>query len=91
MERSEIEKKVLEVYKDQLGVSDKQIGLDKNIVDDLGADDLDEVECIMALEEEFGYAILEEEAQNIKTVKDAVDLIEKKLSDKNSTTMSLLT
>ena len=84
MERSEIEKRVFKVYKDQLGVSDEQIGLDKNIVDDLGADELDTVECIMALEEEFGYAITSEEEENIKTVKDAVDLIATKLSNKNA-------
>lgn len=88
MERAEIEKRVLEVYKDQLGVKDEHLGLDKSIVDDLGADDLDEVECIMSLEEEFGYAITEEEAQGIKTPKDAVGLIEKKLADKNAPLIS---
>ena len=84
MERAEIEKRVLEVYQEQLGVKDEQLGLDKSIVDDLGADELDTVECIMALEEEFGYAITSEEEENIKTVKDAVDLIATKLSNKNA-------
>ena len=84
MKRAEIEKRVLEVYQEQLGVKDEQLGLDKSIVDDLGADELDTVECIMALEEEFGYAITSEEEENIKTVKDAVDLIAAKLSNKNA-------
>lgn len=90
MTREEIQKKVIGVYHDQLGIEKTKLALDKNIIDDLGADDLDEIECIMALEEEFGYAITEEEAEGIKTLGDAVNLIEKKLADKNATTLKSL-
>lgn len=81
MTREEVQKKVFDVYHEQLGVNEADIALDKNIVEDLGADDLDVIECVMALEEEFGYAIFEEEAEGIKTLGDAVNLIEKKLGD----------
>lgn len=90
MTREEIQNKVIDVYHDQLGIEKTKLALDKNIIDDLGADDLDEIECIMALEEEFGYAITEEEAEGIKTLCDAVNLIEKKLADKNATTLKSL-
>ena len=90
MTREEIQKRVFDVYHEQLGVEETDLGLDKNIVDDLGADDLDEVECIMSLEEEFGYAITEGESQSIKTLGDAVNLIEKKLADKNAPTLKSL-
>ena len=84
MERAEVEKKVIEAYHDQLGINLEDITLEKNIVDDLAADDLDEIECIMALEEAFGCAITEEEAQGVKTIGDAVELIMKKQAAKNS-------
>lgn len=91
MDRKELEKRVIEIYGEQLDIRDftDVIGdtdpLTANIVNDLGADELDTVECIMALEEEFGYAITSEEEENIKTIKDAVDLIVTKLSNKNAT------
>ena len=88
MTREDIQKRVFDIYHEQLGVDEKNLALDKNIVDDLGADDLDEIECVMALEEEFGYAITEEEAEGIKTVGDAVNLIEKKLGDENAPLIS---
>lgn len=81
MTREAIQKQVFGVYRDQLGVDEKDLALDKNIVEDLGADDLDVIECVMGLEEEFGYAISEDEAEGIKTIGDAVNLIEKKLGD----------
>ena len=90
MDRKELEKRVIEIYGEQLCISDftDAIGdkdpLAANIVDDLGADELDTVECIMALEEEFGYTITSEEEENIKTIKDAVDLIATKINNKNA-------
>lgn len=88
MTREDIQKRVFDIYHEQLGVDEKNLALDKNIVDDLGADDLDEIECIVSLEEEFGYAITEEEAVGIKTIGDAVNLIEKKLGDENAPLIS---
>ena len=71
--------KVKEVIIDQLGVEDESIKLDTSFIDDLGADSLDTVELVMALEEEFNCTIEEEDAEKIATVKDAVDYIESKL------------
>ena len=90
MDRKELEKLVIKIYGEQLGIRDftyvigNKDPLTANIVDDLGADDLDIVECIMALEEEFGHTITSDEEENIKTIKDAVDLIETKLSNKTA-------
>ncbi len=75
MEREEIMDKVRGVIVDQLNVEDDVITEDASFVDDLGADSLDIVELVMALEEEFGVSIPDEEAENIKTVGDAVAYI----------------
>ncbi len=68
--------KVIEVVIDKLGVEEDKIVPDASFVDDLGADSLDTVELIMQLEEEFGIEIPDEDAENITTVKKAVDYIE---------------
>ncbi len=68
--------KVKEIIKNELKVDENKITLEASLADDLGADSLDAVEVIMALEDEFGVSIPDEEAQNIKTVKDLVDFIE---------------
>ena len=60
---------------DQLGVEADSISLDSSFIDDLNADSLDIVELVMALEQEFGVSIPDEEAERIKTVQDAVDYI----------------
>lgn len=65
------------VIVEQLSVNDSEIKLESRFVDDLGADSLDVVELVMALEEKFEIEIPDEEAEKIATVKDVVDYIEK--------------
>lgn len=77
MEHDEIVDKVREVIVDQLNVEEGDVVESASFIDDLGADSLDIVELVMALEEEFGISIPDEEAENIKTVGDAVAYIEK--------------
>ena len=70
-----VEDKVKDIIVDQLGVDEKQVTLDASFVDDLGADSLDTVELVMALEEEFDIEIPDEEAEKIATVQDATSYI----------------
>jgi len=78
---AEIEKKVKEIIVQQLGVSEDEVKLESSFVEDLGADSLDTVELVMAFEEAFGLEISDEDAEKIRTVKDAVDyIISKKVS-----------
>lgn len=67
--------KVKEIIVDQLGVDEEEVTLEASFIDDLGADSLDIVELIMALEEEFGLEIPDDEAEKIATVNDAVEYI----------------
>ncbi len=67
--------KVKDVIVEQLGVEDDSIKLDTSFIDDLGADSLDIVELIMALEEEFDMQIPDSEAEKISTVNDVVEYI----------------
>jgi acyl carrier protein len=76
MEREEILEKVKSVTVEQLNVEEDDVVEDAAFVDDLGADSLDIVELVMALEEEFGIAIPDEDAESIKTVGDAVAYID---------------
>ena len=71
----DIEAKVKELIVSQLGVDADKVTLEASFVDDLGADSLDVVELVMALEEEFGVEIPDESAEKIGTVKDAVDFL----------------
>jgi acyl carrier protein len=73
-----VAEKVKEIIVDQLGVEEKEVTPDAKFVEDLGADSLDLTELIMAMEEEFGVEISDEDAQQILMVKDAVNFIEKK-------------
>ena len=73
--RKEGWEKVKEVIIDQLGVEDESIKLDTSFIDDLGADSLDIVELIMALEEAFDMQIPDSEAEKIATVNDVVEYI----------------
>ncbi len=75
MDRDELFEKIKAVVVDQLGVEEDDVTEDAAFVDDLGADSLDIVELVMALEEEFGVSIPDEQAEKIKTVGDAVDFI----------------
>jgi len=67
--------KVKEIIADRLGVDENEIEMDSSLVDNLGADSLDLVELIMAMEEEFDIEIPDEEAEQIVTVGDAVEYI----------------
>jgi acyl carrier protein len=75
MEREEILDKVKEVIVEQLNVEEDDVNEEASFIDDLGADSLDIVELVMALEEQFSVSIPDEEAENIKTVGDAVEYI----------------
>ncbi len=72
-----VAERVKKIIVDQLGVNEEQVTDDAAFIDDLGADSLDTVELVMALEEEFGMEIPDEEAEKISTVKAAIDYIEK--------------
>jgi len=72
---STIEERVIKVVIEQLGVSEDQVTPDASFVDDLGADSLDTVELVMALEEEFDSEIPDEKAESIVKVQDAIDYI----------------
>lgn len=69
------EQRVKKIVAEQLGIEEDKIQLENSFVDDLGADSLDTVELVMALEEEFGQEIPDEEAEKITTVQQAVDYI----------------
>ncbi|BAH77488.1 MULTISPECIES: acyl carrier protein [Solidesulfovibrio] len=73
-----VAEKVKEIIVDQLGVDAAEVNPDAKFVDDLGADSLDLTELIMAMEEEFGVEISDEDAQQIQKVQDAISFIEKK-------------
>ena len=70
-----VQPKVKEVIVEQLGVDPERVKLEASFIDDLGADSLDIVELVMAMEEEFEVEIPDEEAEHIKTVQDAVNFI----------------
>jgi len=70
-----VEKRVVEIIVEQLKVSPEEVTLEASFIDDLGADSLDLVELIMAMEEEFGLEISDEDAEKIQTVQDAVNYI----------------
>ena len=70
-----VEEKVKEIIVDQLGVDEKQVKPEASFIDDLGADSLDTVELVMALEEEFDIEIPDEDAEKIASVQNAVDYI----------------
>ncbi len=72
---SDIEARVKSVVVEQLGVEESEVSSTSSFIDDLGADSLDTVELVMALEEEFGTEIPDEEAEKITTVQLAVDYI----------------
>jgi acyl carrier protein len=72
---STIEERVKKIVVEQLGVKEDEVNPNSSFVDDLGADSLDTVELVMALEEEFETEIPDEEAEKITTVQQAVDYI----------------
>ncbi len=68
--------KVKAIIVEQLGVEESEVTKEAHFIDDLGADSLDTVELVMALEEEFGIEISDEDAEKIQTVGDAIKYIE---------------
>jgi acyl carrier protein len=72
-----VEEKVKKIICEQLNVSEEDVVPAASFVDDLGADSLDQVELIMAMEEEFDLSIPDEDAEKISTVKDAIEYIKK--------------
>jgi len=78
---SNIEEQVKQIVAEQLGVKVEEVTNEASFVDDLGADSLDTVELVMALEEEFDTEIPDEEAEKITTVQLAIDYVKDKNSD----------
>lgn len=72
---SNVEERVKKIVVEQLGVKEEEVNIEASFVDDLGADSLDTVELVMALEEEFKTEIPDEDAEKITTVQQAVDYI----------------
>lgn len=72
-----IDERVKQIVAEQLGVEEDQVTTEAAFMDDLGADSLDTVELVMALEEEFDVEISDEDAEKIQTVKDAIEYINK--------------
>ncbi|MDX8384918.1 MAG: acyl carrier protein [Gallionella sp.] len=70
-----IEQRVKKIVAEQLGVNESEVKTDSSFVNDLGADSLDTVELVMALEEEFECEIPDEDAENITTVQQALDYV----------------
>lgn len=76
---SSVEERVKKIVVEQLGVKEEEVNAEASFVDDLGADSLDTVELVMALEEEFKTEIPDDEAEKITTVQQAVDYINSNL------------
>jgi acyl carrier protein len=75
MEKAELQDKVCSILADQLAVDPDKVTPDARFSEDLDADSLDLVEAVLALEEEFGVSIPEEEMEGVKTVAQAIDLV----------------
>jgi acyl carrier protein len=73
-----IEERVKEIIVEQLGVSEDEVVPEASFIDDLGADSLDIVELVMAMEEEFDMEISDEDAEKIQTIQDAINYIKQK-------------
>lgn len=76
-----VEERVKKIIVEQLGVKDDEVTNAASFVDDLGADSLDTVELVMALEEEFGVEIQDDEAEKITTVQEAIDYVSEHMQD----------
>jgi acyl carrier protein len=74
-----VESRVKEIIIDQLGVDEKEVTMEAKFIEDLGADSLDLVELVMALEEEYETEISDEDAEKIQTVGDAIEYIKSHL------------
>ncbi len=74
---ADIAEKIKKIISEQLNVSEEDVVSGASFVDDLGADSLDQVELIMAMEEEFDLSISDEDAEKIATVQNAIDFVKK--------------
>ena len=77
---SDVADKIRKIICEQLDVQEEDVVPEASFVDDLGADSLDQVELIMAMEEEFDVSIPDEDAENIGTVQDAIDYVRKAIA-----------
>ncbi len=77
-QNTSIEQRVKKIIVDQLGVKEDQVTPDAKFIEDLGADSLDTVELVMALEEEFGQEIPDEEAEKLQSVSDVIKYVEER-------------
>jgi acyl carrier protein len=75
VDRKEVQSRVIKIIVEQLEIEESEVKLESNFIDDLGADSLDTVELVMALEEDFNLEIPDEEAEKITTVGSAIDHI----------------
>jgi acyl carrier protein len=80
MERQELEEKVRKVLAENLGRDVEEVTMEARLEEDLDADSLDLVEAVLALEEELGVKIPEEEMESVKTVREAVELVSAKMA-----------
>jgi len=76
--KKEVVEKVKQIISEQLGVDEAEVTPSASFTDDLGADSLDQVELVMALEEAFNLEIADEDAEKILTVQDAIDYVDKR-------------
>jgi acyl carrier protein len=76
-----VEKKILHTIAEQLGINEDEIDKDASLIDDMGADSLDIVELVMAMEEEFEMEIPDEDAEKISTVQDIIDYVQQRLKE----------
>ncbi len=81
MTREEIFEQVKEIIADRLGVDPDEIKMESRLIEDLGADSLDNAELVMNLEEKFGIEIPDEDQAKIQTIEDIVNYIEEKLKN----------
>lgn len=78
---ADLVERIKKIICEQLDVAEEDVVLNASFVDDLGADSLDQVELIMAMEEEFNVSITDEDAEKIVTVQNAIDYIRKALGE----------
>lgn len=76
---SDVEERIQRIVVEQLGIKPDQVSPEASFVDDLGADSLDSVELVMALEEEFNFEIADEDAERMRKVKDVIGYIRNRL------------
>ena len=79
-----VEEKIKSIIASQLGVNENEVKPESSFVEDLGADSLDTVELVMALEEEFGIEIPDEDAEKMTTVGEAIKYIDNKIKEKEA-------